>query len=209
MNTPNKILMADARESLEGKWGLAIGAFFVLMLVSSAAQVVPFIGIIGSFIIGGPLALGAALFSLSLSKREHPRFEQIFDGFKKFETSFIAYLVTAVLVFLWSLLLIIPGIIAAISYSQTFYIIAQDDNIAPYDAMQKSRMMMEGYKAKYFRMMLRFMGWGILCIFTLGIGFLFLIPYVHVSTANFHRDISEEFEVGTNYREDILDDDLV
>jgi len=209
MNTPNTVLMADARAALEGKWGLAVGAFLVIGLISGAAQVVPIIGFLGSLIIGGPLALGGAIFSLSLSRREYPRFEQIFDGFKKFETSLVAYLVTCIFIFLWSLLFIIPGIIAAISYSQTFFIIAQDDNIAPYDAMQKSKMMMEGHKAKYFRMILRFMGWSIVCLFTLGIGFLFLMPYAQVSMANFHRDISDEFEEGINFREDILDDDLV
>lgn len=209
MNTPNTTLMSEARKSLDGNWGLAVGAFLVLGLISGVAQVVPVIGWIGAIIIGGPLALGAAIFSLSLSRRENPRFEQIFEGFKRFELALGAYLLMVVYVFLWTLLFIIPGIIAGISYSQTFFIIAEDDSISASQALEKSKQMMEGHKAKYFRMMLRFMGLSILCIFTLGIGFLFLMPYVQVSCANFHQDINDDFEARPFYMDDILDEDLV
>jgi uncharacterized membrane protein len=90
---------------------------------------------------------------------------------------------------LWMLLLIIPGIIAAISYSLTFYIIADDDTIKPMEAIDKSKQMMDGYKWKYFFLALRFLGWALLCILTLGIGFLWLIPYVQVTFAKFYDDV--------------------
>lgn len=62
-----------------------------------------------------------------------------------------------IFIFLWTLLLVVPGIIAAISYSQTFYIIAEDSSIGPMDALRKSREMMDGYKWKYFEMGLVFL----------------------------------------------------
>ncbi|GHT57847.1 hypothetical protein FACS18945_2990 [Bacteroidia bacterium] len=89
----------------------------------------------------------------------------------------------------WSLLLIIPGIIAAISYSMTFYIIADDPAISAMDAINKSKKMMYGYKMKYFCLSLRFLGWALLCILTLGIGFLWLMPYIQVTFAKFYDDL--------------------
>jgi uncharacterized membrane protein len=86
-------------------------------------------------------------------------------------------------------LLIVPGIIAAISYSMTFFIIADDRTISPLDAITKSKKMMYGYKWKYFCLCWRFLGWAILCMFTLGIGIFWLVPYVQVSVSKFYDDI--------------------
>jgi uncharacterized membrane protein len=92
-------------------------------------------------------------------------------------------------ILLWTLLLIIPGIIAAISYSMTFYILADDNSIGAMDAIDKSKKMMDGYKWKCFCLGLRFLGWALLCILTLGIGFLWLMPYMQVSMAKFYDDV--------------------
>ena len=93
--------------------------------------------------------------------------------------------------FLWTLLLIIPGIIAVLSYSMTFYILADDNSIGAMEAIDKSKKMMDGYKWKYFCLGLRFIGWSLLCILTLGIGFLWLLPYMQVSVVKFYDDIKE------------------
>jgi uncharacterized membrane protein len=89
------------------------------------------------------------------------------------------------------LLLIIPGIIAALSYSMTFFIIADDESIEPMEALKKSKKMMEGYKLKLFYLSIRFFGLALLCILTLGIGFLWLIPYTYVTMAKFYDDIKD------------------
>ena len=98
----------------------------------------------------------------------------------------------AVFILLWMLLLIIPGIIAALAYSQTFYILAEDESIGAMDALKKSKEMMNGYKWKYFCLSLRFLGWVLLCILTLGIGFLWLAPYVEVSYAHFYEELKNQ-----------------
>jgi len=115
--------------------------------------------------------------------------EQIFQGFDNFGTAMGAYLLMILFVFLWSLLLIIPGIIAAISYSMTFYILADDSSIGAMDAIDKSKRMMYGYKWKYFGLGIMFFGLSILCILTLGIGFLWLVPYKQVTMAKFYDDV--------------------
>jgi len=195
MNTENITLMRAARESLKGNWGVAIVTFLIYTLLTStsgslrASDSFLTISATITLIIGGPLALGAAIFSLSLARRKEARLEQIFLGFNNFSTAFITYLLVIVYVLLWALLLIIPGIIAALSFSMTFYILADDPLIKPQDALRKSKSMMNGYKEKLFYLCLRFFLLSILCILTLGIGFLWLIPYFHVTMAKFYDDI--------------------
>jgi len=194
MGTENVALMKMARESLKGNWGLAIGTFLVYFIImgflQGMADYYPMIAL-GSLLISGPMALGITLFSLSIARDQNARLQQIFDGFNNFGTALGAYLLIIIFVLLWMLLLIIPGIIAAISYAMTFYIIADDPTIGPLEAIDKSKKMMDGYKWKFFLMYLVFFGWGLLCILTLGIGFLWLLPYVQVSTAKFYDDIKE------------------
>jgi len=98
-------------------------------------------------------------------------------------------------VFLWSLLLIIPGIIASLAYSMTFFILADEPELGASDALAKSKRMMRGYKWKYFCLNLRFIGWAILCVISLGIGFLWLIPYMQISYAKFYEDVKTEYQV--------------
>jgi uncharacterized membrane protein len=192
MITENVVLMRNARESLTGKWGLAIGTFVIYFIISGAIQAIsreiPSVGII-SLIIGGPFALGIATFSLALSRNQDARLEQIFQGFNNFGTALVAYLLMILFIVLWALLLIVPGIIAAISYSLTFFILSEDPSMKAMDAIDKSKKMMDGYKWKYFCLMLRFIGWSLLCLLTLGIGFLWLVPYIQVTLAKFYDDV--------------------
>jgi len=189
IGTENKVLMQRAREALKGKWGLAVGSFLVYMLMSGILSYIPKTGGLLSIIISGPMAIGVSIFSLAISRDKNPQFEQIFYGFKKFGVSLGAYLLTVVFVILWAILLIIPGIIAALSYSLTFFIIAEDDSIGPLEAIRKSKKMMYGYKWKLFCLYLRFLGWVLLCVLTIGIGFLWLVPYISVSFAKFYDDL--------------------
>jgi uncharacterized membrane protein len=189
METENVVLMQMAKESLKGKWGLAIGTAVVFMLLAGGPQIIPIAGSIASLIILGPLTLGFAVFSLSISRNQDAKLEQLFQGFSNFGNALGAYLLMGLFIILWMLLLIIPGIIAAISYSMTFFILADDSSIGPMEAIDKSKKMMAGYKWKYFCLGLRFLGWVLLCILTLGIGFLWLIPYMQVSMAKFYDDV--------------------
>jgi uncharacterized membrane protein len=189
MKTENAELMKQAREALSGKWGLAIGTFVVYILIAGITQAVPVAGPIASLIISGPLALGIVYFSMDISRNQEAKLEQIFSGFNDFARALTTYLLMALFIILWMLLLIVPGIIAAISYSMTFFIIAEDKTIGANDAIEKSKIMMYGYKWKLFRLGLRFFGLALLCILTLGIGFLWLFPYTQVCMVKFYDDI--------------------
>lgn len=197
MITKNVDLMRMARKSLKGKWGLAVGTFFVFMLILSVVSIIPF----ASIIVVAPFSLGIVIFSLAISRNEEAKLDLIFQGFNKFGTSLGAYWLMFLFILLWTLLLIIPGIIAALSYSMTFYIIADEDSITAMDAITKSKKMMNGYKWKYFCLGLRFFGWALLCFLTFGIGFLWLFPYIQVSVAKFYEDVKANYE-SENYSEE-------
>jgi uncharacterized membrane protein len=94
---------------------------------------------------------------------------------------------------LWSLLLIVPGIIAGFSYSLTFYVLADDNSIRARDAIAKSKKMMYGYKWQAFRLVLRFLALSLLGILTLGIGFIWLLPYMYVGWAKFYEHVKSNF----------------
>ena len=193
----NSKIMKEAYASLKGKWGLAIGGNLLVVLISMAVGVVGW-GIAGadwganltSLIFAPPLTIGMTIFSLNISRDNKPEIDDLFIPFKtSWVKAILAYFMMGVLVAVGFILLIIPGIIAALMFSQVFFIMGEDKEIGAYDALVKSMNMMKGYKWKFFRIALRIMGLAILCIFTLGIGFIWLLPYQNVVYAKFYDDI--------------------
>ncbi|MDO3693569.1 DUF975 family protein [Wenyingzhuangia sp. chi5] len=201
MTTENTKLMQQARASLDLKWGMAIITFLIYNIIVGSLSIIPILGSIGALILAGPFAYGLATFSMAISRNQKEDIKQIFEGFNNFANCLIAYLLMVLYVILWSLLFIIPGIIAVISYSMVFYIMVDEPEIGPEAALRKSKEMMYGYKWKFFRLNLRFLGWSLLCILTLGIGFLWLIPYMHVTYVKFYEDIKNDplAEIGSQY----------
>lgn len=189
MSTNNVVLMQKSREALKGKWALAIGTGVIYLLLTTVPNSVTFIGPIAVLIITGPLAMGMAIFSLAISRNQEAKVEQLFQGFNYFGNTLEAYLRILLYVLIFLLLLIVPGIIVGLSYSMTFYILADNPVMKAREAMEKSKRMMDGNKLKLFYLGLRFFGLALLCILTLGIGFLWLFPYMHVTMAKFYDDI--------------------
>ena len=101
----------------------------------------------------------------------------------------------SVLMFLWTLLFIIPGIVKAFAYSMTPFILDENPELTPVEAIHRSRMMMKGHKFDLFWLYLSFIGWGILCLFTAGIGFLWLVPYVQTAEAAFYEEVKADYDV--------------
>lgn len=194
MKTENRVLMMQAREALKGKWGLAIGTSVAFNVLLSGVNMIPKAGILAVFLVG-PLVLGFTIFILELSRNQNPKFDHLFSGFKRFGDAFILNLLMGIFVLLWSLLLIVPGIIAGLSYSMAFYILADDPSIGGREALDRSKKMMYGYKWKLFALHLRFLGWALLSVFTLFIGMLWIIPYFSVAMAKFYDDLKKGSEV--------------
>jgi uncharacterized membrane protein len=182
--------MRSAWQALAGRWPLAIGTYLVYVILTGWP------GALGSgwgliaLIIGGPFALGAAIFALSISRGREARIEQLFEGFNRFTDAFVAYLLMVLYVVLWSLLLVIPGIVAALGYSLTFFILADHPSMSGAEALRTSRRMMFGHKWRLFGLMMWFLLLAILCTLTLGIGFLWFFPFVQVTMARFYGNLS-------------------
>jgi uncharacterized membrane protein len=191
--TPNGDITAHAKAALSGYWAMAIGILVVYnvisLAVSMAGQFVPIVGPLLPTVIAGPLAVGINVFFLSLVRGNDPDFAMMFDGFKCFVPALLTNLLMALYILLWALLLIIPGIIASYAYAMAFYIVADEPTIGPGEALRRSKEMMQGNKFKLFCLYLHFFGWAMLCILTLGIGFLWLAPYMSASMARFYEDV--------------------
>lgn len=216
MATHNVDLMTSARECLKGRWNLLIKATTIYLLIeifsifiawntdliipitknsSVWGNLVNTIFSIGNFVtlllINGPMMIGFSFFCLSISRQEDAKLSQIFYGYKIFNKSVILTFLVNLLIFLWSLLLLIPGIIAELSYAMAPLILIEDNTITPLEAIRKSKKMMDGYKGKIFGLYFRFFLWFIFSILTFGIGFFWTIPYFYVSLWKFYEDIKE------------------
>jgi len=163
-------------------------------IIVQLLPVINFLLSIAVAIAAGPFALGFAGYFLKRVRGEEIATRNIFDGFYFFSRSFLAQLLIQLFTFLWSLLLIIPGIVKALGYSMAFYIMYDNPQIKPLEAIKKSQIMMKGYKGKLFLLELSFLGWAILCILTFGIGFLWLNPYIYLSMANFYENLKRNQE---------------
>ncbi len=191
MLTANRDLMQQAREALKGKWGLAVVGNLIYLALMSVGQFIPLVGHFSSLIVGGPLLLGVTTFFLALSRRQEAAFSQIFDGLQRFVDALITYLLMALFIFLWSLLLIVPGIMVALSYAMTFFLMAENPGLKGKEALERSKALMNGNRWKLFCLFLRFLGWLLLGALTLGIGFLWIMPYLQTAMARFYDDLLE------------------
>lgn len=184
MQTTNRDLMQQAREALKGRWGLAIGGSVIYMLLTIGISLIPMVGWIGGLIIDGPLILGWTILFLALSRKQESKLAQLFDGFQRFTEALGAYLLMILCIFP-----LVAAFIAALSYSQTFFILAENPQMKTSDALRKSETMMNGKRWKLFCLFWRFFGWALLCLLSLGIGFLWLFPYMQTSLARFYDDL--------------------
>jgi len=188
--TANRDLMTLARQQLKGMWGLGVGVTVITLAISIGLSSIPKVGGIINFIITGPFIIGIAMFYLTvIRKQSTPRVGQIFEGFNYFGSGFVACLLMTIFIILWAILLIIPGIVACLSYSMTYFVLAENPQTRGLDAIRRSRDMMKGSRWKLFCLCLRFIGWVILGLLSLGIGFLWITPYFWTSFANFYIDI--------------------
>lgn len=201
-------LKAAARQSLSGGWSSA--AIFTLMyLLLYAFAPVFFVYII--FGEGGDffelilsLALIPFIWALWVMFLDVARTGNrcsvgfLFSGFNDYMRISGTLILQNVYIFLWTLLLIIPGIVKSLSYAMTPYILKDHPELSYDKAITRSSAMMKGHKMELFWLYLNFIGWIILSIVTLGIALLWVCPYLYTAFAHFYLDLKEEYEGGAN-----------
>ena len=142
------------------------------------------------FILGGTIQLGYCRYLLKQHDKGDFQFNDLFSQFDNFGKGFLQNFLRGLFVFLWSLLFIIPGIVKSYAYSMTPFILTEHPEMTANEAITASRELMNGHKGELFWLDLTFIGWSLLCAFTLGIGNLFLNPYMNASRAAFYRDLT-------------------
>ncbi len=196
-----------AKEQIKGK----IGILFVINLIagilgsvlnfSFKAQVpaenfngtvtTSFSTNIGAFLIVPAFTISLILIYLNLAKGVSPKVENVFAGFKMWWISVKTNFLTSLFTTLWALLFIVPGIVKSISYSMAMYIVAENPQISALEAINRSKEMMHGHKAEAFVLGLSFFGWILFGVVTLGIGLIWVIPYIDATYANYYNYIKE------------------
>ena len=212
----NSELRAQARERLEGKWGTFVLMTFLFYVIQALLQIPGSVGDLFKVLspenaltseslstlsvmlslLALPLSWGLTVSLLRNHREESVDLENLFDGFRggRYTRVFCALFLVNLFTFLWTLLLIIPGIIKAFSYSLTPYIIMDEPELTAKQAISRSCEIMQGRRWKLFCLYFSFIGWGILCLLTFGIGFLWLAPYINASIAAFYEDARAEYE---------------
>ena len=200
-------LRQKGANDLSGRWGEAALLTFVYVIIAGifSASVsagtdlfVPGLGTVLSLLLM-PMGWGYSVAFLANHRRETDdpfHLGCLFDGYRDFVRIFLTLLLQGIYTVLWTLLLIVPGIIKALSYAMTPFILRDRPDLEYNDAIEFSMAMMEGHKADLFWLYLSFIGWALLCILTLCIGYFWLEPYVTSTMANFYEEVKAEFEQG-------------
>lgn len=141
-------------------------------------------------LLGSIIELGHARFHLNLIDRREAEVKDLFEYFFIWKKAILATFLQILYIIFWMFLFIIPGIIALFDYSMTSCILAEHPELSANEAIKRSKEIMKGNRWRLFCLELSFIGWAILCAFTLGIGQLWLIPYKKTTIAAFYREIS-------------------
>ena len=189
------VIWKAASASLKGHWGGSILACLVPMIITAAVNQIPFIMLVSGIFLF-PLTVGGMLYFLRLVRSENPRVEAVFEPFRQYWRMIWGYLRVMIFVFLHFLMLIIPGYVALLRYSVTYYVMLDDPACTAREAMIRSRELMYGHKWQFFGYMLLLWLIGIpIGIFTLGIGLLWYAPFVQTFTAIFYEKIRLKYEL--------------
>jgi len=155
-------------------WSFAVGAFSFSVAL---------------FIIGGAVELGLNLFNITMYQAPgQPKFETLFSRFQYFGRALFLRFLMFLKILAWSLLFIVPGIVAAYRYALAPYLLAENPNLAAEEAIEQSKALMNGYKGRLFCLQFSFIGWYLLAACTGGVGWFFLAPYTKAADTAFYLE---------------------
>ena len=213
-------LKEDAKKSLKGKYSDAIIMIIVYGLIAGAIagicgyidgalgltqeQTIVMFGqelkstnpgiftALSSIVITCLFYFGMLSFYYKVSKNEKVTWKEMFGKMNMFLDFFVISLLVSIFTTLWSILFIIPGIIASFAYSQVYLVKLNDPDLGYMEAIKKSKEIMKGHKMEYFLLNLSFIGWILLGVLTCGILYFWLMPYMSVTQCNFYNKITKK-----------------
>lgn len=199
-------LKKRAKQCLSGKFGSVlgmlvllqialIGIFFACGLVELFINVAAVISLpvasMAQLLFCGASMMGPVTVCMAAVEGRAPDTSDAFLGFRDFGRCCVAGLLKTLFVFLWGLLLVIPGIIKCFSYSATFFLLRRYPHLSANQAIAESRRIMDGHKGEAFLLLLSFIGWFLLSILTFGLLFLYVTPYMGTTFACFYDELIE------------------
>jgi uncharacterized membrane protein len=189
-----------AKQKMKGNWGSGALFIFVFGIINIVLEVIavvlmkigiPFVNILVMFVTA-PMTFGFVSAFVQFVRDNKPLdVGEIFSGFNCFAKAIGTYFWMLLWTLLWFMLFIIPGIIKSLSYSMMYFILVDNPDVKVRDAMKISMMMTKGYKWKIFVFGLSFIGWTLLGALSLGIGFLWIMPYMQTSFTNLYFKLKE------------------
>ena len=211
-----------AKNSLQGRWGVAIACLLLAVYIPSLviggitgfasaamgfaaeAEAYGIYGLISSLdslfsiavsiLVLGPLSIGYYYFNLRFVRGMEVTATMPYRAFSSgcYGRFLMTYFMMELFIFLWSLLLIVPGIIKSLAYAQTPYILMDHPEMGWKEALKESQRMMDGHKWELFVLGLSFIPWLLLVCVTFGIALLYVGPYMQVTYTNVYRTLKEE-----------------
>ena len=179
---------------LSGQWTPFAVVTLVYILISTAISSLEGLSIISTILII-PVTYSYSVLFLDNKRAGAPaKVESLFVGYQDFTRIFGTALLEYVYIFLWTLLLIVPGIIKGLSYSQTAYVLKDNPELSYNAAIERSMAMMDGHKWEFFLLCLSFIGWALVVIVTLGIASIWVTPYTYATFANYYEYVKAEYE---------------
>ena len=195
-----------AWKDMKGSWGTLALIYFLYTIILGAlgavnglnALRIVFLSVlsiaasVAVLLLSGPFNLGIHISALDVSRKQPVSVGSLFEGFKSFGDSLALYILNGIFIFLWSLLLIIPGIIKTYSYSMGFFILADRPDLSGNQARKRSMYLMKGHKWQLFCLDFSFIGWYLLSLLTLGILAFWVYPYHMTARAEFYNELLVE-----------------
>ena len=212
MKKKAKFFRDAAWAQLKGNWGHAVLFTLVFFLINTALGT---FGVISEVVdslwlelldfllylfVAWPLSYGLSVSFLGYVRTGNDlTIGGMFDAFKANYGRVIGIgILVGTIGLLGFILLIVPGVIFAIAVSMSFYILKDNPELGVIDVIKRSIQMMKGHKMEYFCLCLSFIGWIILGILTLGIGFMWIYPYICTAYAHFYEYVKEDYESRAN-----------
>ena len=195
-------LRQNARNTLSGKWMQPVLATLIYILIAGvtsgfsgtkSASLLVGGGLI-SLLVAGNLGIGLQMGILRFNRGREETVKEMFSAAFKEDYARILglFLLQAVFILLWMLLFIIPGFIKAYAYSMSVFIAEDNPELGPLDCIKRSQEMMKGHKMDLFILDLSFIGWILLGILSLGIGMLWVSPWMYMAHAKFYEELKNE-----------------
>lgn len=170
----------------------------VLALPSTVAF---FLGIVISLVCT-VLGAGYVVYTMSVRKGLLTPYATLFDGFTFAGKVILLSIVRYIFVFLWSMLLVIPGIVASYRYRFALYNLCDDPSLGVMEALRMSKAQTRGHKWELFVLDLSFIGWNLLCTLTLGILSIWIMPYIQQTDIGYFEAIKSVSGIGSHKTED-------